>query len=207
MGALGSRLVLTQVASYSPCATLGTSGAGRHSVISLLQDHGPQRSANATGRGGPIMHSSGRYERLITNRQARKGSLMILLHVTRPLIAPKRAEFPSAFQYSGRCPRLAEKRVPAPLPWVSSCGGAGQSPARVHLRHAGFLSGYKSTLHHHVKGPINDRPDHRAGSLLGRAGKLLVHYANQGRDGGKLFVLRICSEKGFRMMYENIDHC
>ena len=33
---------------------------------------------------------------------------------------------------------LAEKRVPAPLPWVSSCGGAGQSPARVHLRHAGF---------------------------------------------------------------------
>ena len=99
------------------------------------------------------------------------------------------------------------KRVPAPLPWVSSCGGAGQSPARVHLRHAGFLSGYKSTLHHHVKGPINDRPDHRAGSLLGRAGKLLVHYANQGRDGGKLFVLRICSEKGFRMMYENIDHC
>ncbi len=32
-----------------------------------------------------------------------------------------------------------------------------------------------------------------------------MHYANQGRDGGKLFVLRICSEKGFRMMYENID--
>jgi len=67
---------------------------------------------------------------------------------------------------------LCVKKGPAPLPWVSSCGGAGQSPARVHLRHAGFLSGYKSTLHHHVKRPINDRPDHRAGSLLGRAGKL-----------------------------------
>ena len=104
-------------------------------------------------------------------------------------------------------PAMTRKEAPPPLPWVSSCGGAGQSPARVHLRHAGFLSGYKPTLHHHVKRPNNDRPDHRSGSLLGRAGKLLVHYANQGRDGGKLFVLRICSEKGFRMMYENIDHC
>ncbi len=37
---------------------------------------------------------------------------------------------------------LCVKKGPAPLPWVSSCGGAGQSPARVHLRHAGFLSGH-----------------------------------------------------------------
>jgi hypothetical protein len=37
------------------------------------------------------------------------------------------------------------EKSPAPLPWVSSCGGAGQSPARVHLRHAGLMSGDSST--------------------------------------------------------------
>jgi hypothetical protein len=42
-------------------------------------------------------------------------------------------------------PHFFWKKAPPPLSWVQSCGGAGQSPARVHLRHAGFLSGYGAT--------------------------------------------------------------